>query len=351
MRRKVRAPVVATRTRAQAHWCCRSRPRYRRTVVRARDPARTRRAQTRCRAGRRGPSVELDRSRRARHPWRGPRKRASLQTQAVTVAASDHARTAGARPPGAGPTRAGRPRPAALPRRSADCSSARLANTPRSTPRARATRSNCPCSSTPGSSQAARRTGPGPTRLACRSGTRTYADDMDIRRLGSGDGALLRDIRLRALEEAPYAFSSWYAREAALGADFWTARVAESASRDDRRDLRRARRRPRRRDGGCFLPDDSRADALLWGMWVEPSARQRGVGRELLRAVAAWARRGRRRAAHTCARPRRSIAARRGAVPRARVRGNRRVGAVGVGPVLDCALDVARPAMSPKRCA
>jgi GNAT superfamily N-acetyltransferase len=72
--------------------------------------------------------------------------------------------------------------------------------------------------------------------------------------LGSGDAALLRDVRLRALEEAPYAFSSSYAREAAL------------------------------------VPEDSPAAAIVWGMWVEPGVRQRGVGRELLRAVADWAR-------------------------------------------------------------
>jgi GNAT superfamily N-acetyltransferase len=41
---------------------------------------------------------------------------------------------------------------------------------------------------------------------------------------------------------------------------------------------------------GGFLPDDAHADAVLWGMWVEPSARRRGSGRELLDAVASWAR-------------------------------------------------------------
>jgi ribosomal protein S18 acetylase RimI-like enzyme len=113
---------------------------------------------------------------------------------------------------------------------------------------------------------------------------------VDIRRLGSGDDALLRDVRLRALEDAPYAFSSWHAREAALGDAFWTARVAESeiartgaifAALDGGRSVGMA---------GGFLPDDEHADAVLWGMWVDPSARRRGIGRELLDAVASWAR-------------------------------------------------------------
>jgi ribosomal protein S18 acetylase RimI-like enzyme len=113
---------------------------------------------------------------------------------------------------------------------------------------------------------------------------------VDIRRLGNDDDALLRDVRLRALEDAPYAFSSWHAREAALGEAFWKARVAESeiartgaifAALDAARSVGMA---------GGFLPDDAHADAVLWGMWVEPSARRRGIGRELLDAVASWAR-------------------------------------------------------------
>jgi GNAT superfamily N-acetyltransferase len=108
--------------------------------------------------------------------------------------------------------------------------------------------------------------------------------------LGGGDAALLRDVRLRALDEAPYAFASSYTREAALGADFWAARVAESETAttgaifvalDARRGVGMA---------GGFVPEDSPSDATVWGMWVEPNARQRGVGRELLRAVADWAR-------------------------------------------------------------
>jgi GNAT superfamily N-acetyltransferase len=113
---------------------------------------------------------------------------------------------------------------------------------------------------------------------------------VEIRRLGSGDGALLREVRLRALEEAPYAFSSSYAREAALGADFWATRVAQSETAttgaifvalDAGRCIGMA---------GGFVREDSPSDATLWGMWVEPAARQHGVGRELLRAVGDWAR-------------------------------------------------------------
>jgi hypothetical protein len=47
---------------------------------------------------------------------------------------------------------------------------------------------------------------------------------MEIARLHAGDGARLRDVRLNALADAPYAFSSSLAREEALGPEFWEER-------------------------------------------------------------------------------------------------------------------------------
>ena len=113
---------------------------------------------------------------------------------------------------------------------------------------------------------------------------------MEIKRLGGEDAALLRDVRLRALKDAPYAFSSWLAREADLPAAFWRDRVAESeagetgaiyVALDGGRCVAMA---------GGFIADRRWGDAMLWGMWVEPSARSHGIGRQLVEAVAGWAR-------------------------------------------------------------
>ncbi len=41
---------------------------------------------------------------------------------------------------------------------------------------------------------------------------------------------------------------------------------------------------------GAFVPHGQRRDAMLWGMWVEPRARSRGIARELVEAVVGWAR-------------------------------------------------------------
>jgi GNAT superfamily N-acetyltransferase len=97
------------------------------------------------------------------------------------------------------------------------------------------------------------------------------------------DWQALREIRLQALCDAPYAFSSTHAREAAFGADEWRQRAT--------------------RDGSflAFLPEVSPAGlgggyletpdtAELVSMFVRPQAQGRGVGAAVIDAVAGWAR-------------------------------------------------------------
>jgi len=97
------------------------------------------------------------------------------------------------------------------------------------------------------------------------------------------DWQALREIRLHALQDAPDAFASTYAREAAFGADEWHRRAI--------------------RDGSfiAFLPEVSPAGlgggylaapkvVELIGMFVRPQARGRGVGEALIDAVTGWAR-------------------------------------------------------------
>jgi len=96
------------------------------------------------------------------------------------------------------------------------------------------------------------------------------------------DWQALREIRPRALRDAPYAFASTHAREAAFADDEWHRRAT--------------------RDGSflSFLPEVSPAglgggylaapDTVeLVGMFVRPQARGRGVGEAIIEAVAGWA--------------------------------------------------------------
>ena len=97
------------------------------------------------------------------------------------------------------------------------------------------------------------------------------------------DWQALREIRLQALRDAPDAFASTYAKEAAFGEDEWHRRAT--------------------RDGSfiAFLPEVGPAGlgggylaapevVELIGMFVRPQARGRGVGEAIIDAVVGWAR-------------------------------------------------------------
>jgi GNAT superfamily N-acetyltransferase len=106
-----------------------------------------------------------------------------------------------------------------------------------------------------------------------------------IRRLGSADWALLRDVRLTSLAESPEAFGSTHAREA----EYDEARWREFAQ-----------------GSGWFLATDGEEVAgivagyhdssspahqrHLIAMWVAPAARGSGVAVDLVEAVVEWAR-------------------------------------------------------------
>jgi ribosomal protein S18 acetylase RimI-like enzyme len=107
---------------------------------------------------------------------------------------------------------------------------------------------------------------------------------MQISWLGAGDEERFREIRLRALADAPKAFASTYEQESAFAPDVWTRRLTDDdmvhlLAEDDGRVLGMTAAR-REEDG----------TAHVLGMWVAPEARGRGVGRRLLDTVTGWAR-------------------------------------------------------------
>ena len=103
-----------------------------------------------------------------------------------------------------------------------------------------------------------------------------------IERLGPGDGERWRSIRLRALEDAPHAFGTTYAEAAQWDIARWEAQLIEFATFvavvDDR-------------DVGVVrgAAHESIHMRELVSMWVEPTARRRGIGAQLVDSVAAWA--------------------------------------------------------------
>jgi GNAT superfamily N-acetyltransferase len=107
----------------------------------------------------------------------------------------------------------------------------------------------------------------------------------EIRALGPEEWPAVRDIRLRSLADAPFAFTSSYERESAFDAATWRARAASChwfLAVDHGEVIGVA--------GGVdgWSGDPTRRE--LVGMWVAPSSRGHGLARSLLAAVAGWAR-------------------------------------------------------------
>ncbi len=99
-----------------------------------------------------------------------------------------------------------------------------------------------------------------------------------VRRLGAGEAGLLRDLRLRALADAPMAFGSTLAREEAFAAQDWERRTAASAA-GERQATFIAEPAAGLADG--VLDSEDPALAHLYSMWVAPDARGTGAGRAL----------------------------------------------------------------------
>jgi GNAT superfamily N-acetyltransferase len=103
---------------------------------------------------------------------------------------------------------------------------------------------------------------------------------VEVRRCTQEEWEQLRELRLRALDEAPDSFGSTYEREARFDEAAWRERTANCAIA--------------RCDGitaglvGGIAADGGAVE--LVAMWVEPEFRGRGVGDRLVDWVAATAR-------------------------------------------------------------
>lgn len=115
----------------------------------------------------------------------------------------------------------------------------------------------------------------------------------EIRRAVPADWATLRQARLAALADAPYAFSSTLERELGFDEQLWRGRIASSAYYMAWQDGQPAGM------AACITEQAARAaghqDAVagsshLVSMWVSPQARGRGIADSLVEAVCGLAR-------------------------------------------------------------
>jgi GNAT superfamily N-acetyltransferase len=126
-----------------------------------------------------------------------------------------------------------------------------------------------------------------PAKSCCARGeAKTSVERMiEVRRVTVGDWEDLRSVRLRALRDAPYAFGSTYAREAARGDKWWrdrtTARAWFLAWNDGL---------PVGIIAGEADPGTPAHQRHVVSMWVDPAARGTGAADALMAAVGEWAR-------------------------------------------------------------
>jgi RimJ/RimL family protein N-acetyltransferase len=114
---------------------------------------------------------------------------------------------------------------------------------------------------------------------------------MQIRRAEPGDWRALREVRLAALEDSPDAFGSTLERERDADRTHWLGWIAGDGWEGDVATFVADERSGFVGVATGFHPDDERAVAHLFGMWVRPDRRSEGIGRELVAAVVEWARR------------------------------------------------------------
>jgi GNAT superfamily N-acetyltransferase len=114
---------------------------------------------------------------------------------------------------------------------------------------------------------------------------------ISIERINSAQGEALRDLRLRALREAPYAFGTRYEDAINEPAGDWTAIARASARGNSRAYFLALERDADGRSSTVGMVQARRrppTDCLLFSMWVAPEVRRLGVGRALVQAVADW---------------------------------------------------------------
>jgi ribosomal protein S18 acetylase RimI-like enzyme len=112
--------------------------------------------------------------------------------------------------------------------------------------------------------------------------------NVALDRIGPGNALDFKETRLRALQDAPTAFGSTYAKEAQRSDADWLAVAAKWCSERSAGFLAMESGLPCG-IAGAFLDEADPHRAHLVSMWVAPTHRRGGVGRALIAGVEAWA--------------------------------------------------------------
>lgn len=113
---------------------------------------------------------------------------------------------------------------------------------------------------------------------------------VELRRLREGETGLLRDLRLRALREAPLAFAATLEESRARPAERWDEWVREGAAGETQVTVVAVEGDRGLGMVSCRLLDDPPGATWLEALWVDPGTRRAGLGSALIEAVAGWSR-------------------------------------------------------------
>ena len=117
--------------------------------------------------------------------------------------------------------------------------------------------------------------------------TRLPRDGVAIRALRASEWRAYRTLRLRALVDAPDAFSTLFAEAVAQPDEYWEARLAALSADADLLLVAEGNAQLAGLVWGRFDADSNAA--FVYQMWVAPELRGHGVGRALLQKVIDWA--------------------------------------------------------------
>lgn len=110
-----------------------------------------------------------------------------------------------------------------------------------------------------------------------------------IRALVAGEGRVLREVRMNALADSPDSFHETRAEAEAQLDDYWRD-LLDPVSRSDRAQLLIAEANPSP-IGLVFIRVDENLVGHVGSMWVHPSHRRTGIGRDLLSTATTFAER------------------------------------------------------------
>lgn len=109
-----------------------------------------------------------------------------------------------------------------------------------------------------------------------------------VRRIDSSESAMLRQVRLRALETDPASFGSTYEFEAAFAEQVWAERAASSAVGDDIATILAIRDDEPVGVVTAVRDAAERHVFHFFSLWVAPDARREAIGRRLLTEIEGW---------------------------------------------------------------